>query len=467
MLRQAPVLITLSLTSFLLLWHALRRLTQVPTFARNTPLSRSFSPLFWNDAGNSAGSGGEDALRLRGNGSRPRGGAAYSSFVCAGGSQTFENMELMKTHLPHWPEAEDAVARVCVLRDVCWRGGRVEFYEDPTAATPASARMASFEKAGLVVAGYLDYFDVPWVVRDRPILWAPRVMHEPVPANLPYSELPVSILDKLSVSTNYAHLLVDNLWGGHMASLMFDFDIEDAQLVGLEPCGTSPHMGPSDAEDCRVNLEKWVPVFYSHTYKMLTSTPTASGECFSSLIVGAGPAFSLKSLHILRGAVMRQVRRVAHTHLGIVLEPLQQHRILVVQKQPGVRKPRYAELCRDVKSFASRTLPPIDVRCMAFSKTTSVHEQISEVVSASVFVSEHGSVGYISRLGRPGMTGLYIGEDPPQEMYDAQVYLHDTDILSFYMSSSGSRRRELPEMLLLALSHAANNLGLPVPLLLF
>jgi hypothetical protein len=60
---------------------------------------------------------------------------------------------------------------------------------------------------------------------------------------------------------------------------------------------------------------------------------------------------------------------------------------------------------------------------------------------------------------------LLIVEDPPQEMYDAQVYLHDTDILSFYMSSTGSRRRDLPGMLLLALAHAANNLGLPVPTL--
>jgi hypothetical protein len=417
--------------------------------------------------------GKQDALRLqRRRGSQhkdnaPASASVYSSFACAGGSQTFEGMELMKTHLPQWPAAGDAVARVCVLRDVCWRNGHVEYYEDPTEATPASTRMAAFEQTGLVVAGYLDYFDAQsGRKRDRPTLWAPHVMHERVPTSITYSEYPVSILDKLSFSTNYAHLLVDSLWGGHMASQIFDFDIEKAQLVGLESCGTSSHMLPSSADDCAFNLKKWVPLFYDNPYKMLPNISVTSGQCFSALIVGAGPAFSLKSLHILRGAVMRQVRLYTHTKLGIVPTFLQQHRILVVEKQPGVRQSRYPELCLDVMNVAARLLPPIDVRCISFTKETSAHDEVNEVVSASVFVSEHGGTSYISRLGRPGMTGLYIGEDPPQEMYDAQIFLHDTDILSFYMSSTGSRRNDLPKMLLLALSHASNNLGLPMPSLL-
>jgi len=386
----------------------------------------------------------------------------YSSFQCAGGSQVFPGMALMSTHRDFWPAANHLAARVCVLHDVCVVNGTVTYYSDPQldSVVPAYASMPAFLEIGLVFAGYR------YDLNDKSPGWMPNLVNGRIPTSYSRGPRDTYILDQLSYADNYAHLLIDSLWGGHMAAAMFDFDMTKAQFLGLVSCATNPHFGSDETlkQKCSRNVAKWTSVLSEFPYLPIEDIKTPM--CLSALIVGASQAFSLKSFHVMRGIILRNAREYVLAKLNLTeneTSPLEHHHVVVLMKSSGgaTRAAKYPELCSDVTTWANNIVPSVSIECIEGTPHLTVYSQVKSVLGASVIVTEHGSVSYTTRFARRGASCLHIGEDPPTEMLDAQVFLHDVDRQTFFMSSTGPRRGDLAGMLLLALVRAGERLGLP------
>jgi hypothetical protein len=144
-------------------------------------------------------------------------------------------MKLQDTQIVFWPKANSVAARVCMLHDVCSVKGEILFFKNPEldALTPEFTHIEAMAKEkGLGFDGYR-----PDHTADS-LGWMPVITDGPIPfqSRNSYGARSVYVLDRLSYAFNYAHLLIDQLYGGHMAAAIFNFDIGDAQLIGLEAC---------------------------------------------------------------------------------------------------------------------------------------------------------------------------------------------------------------------------------------
>jgi hypothetical protein len=386
---------------------------------------------------------------------------AHSGFQCVGGSQAFPGMDLFDVQTTFWPEADILAGRVCLLHDVCWRNGQIEYYRDAAAeaAYPAYARVAAFaDIKGMVFAGYHPDLN------QNTHGWMPTIVDAPVPTDVVYGPRATYILDTLSYAQNYAHLMVDSLWGGHAAAAMWDFDMHDAQFVGLTACGGG--LSANRREDCEQSLARWTPVLSDHAYLPLPSV--AKPVCFGELVVGAGTAFSLKSLHVLRGLVMRSMRQFAWAKLGLLpLPPLAEHHVVAITKLAAARRPAYPEICDDVAGVAARMQPPVKFTCVVPDTGTDAKSQVALMTRATVVLVEHGSVSYVTRFARAGAVAVHLSQALPQQTLDVNIFLHDQDVQTLYMSSEPGRRGDLPGMMLLALASAGERLGLAMPTMRF
>ena len=107
---------------------------------------------------------------------------AHSSFECTAGSQVFD-VALQETQLPEFPPADDVFMRVCLLRDVCFIGGRLTYYVDAEldAATPSNCRISALteSRAGFVLPSYLKgHAPVP-LPHNPTLVVGPRPLHVP------------------------------------------------------------------------------------------------------------------------------------------------------------------------------------------------------------------------------------------------------------------------------------------------
>jgi len=400
------------------------------------------------------------------NNAKPRRRSLFSSFHCVGGSQDFSDfiseMKLQDTQIVFWPKANSVAARVCMFHDVCSVKGEILFFKYPEldALTPEFTHIEAMAKEkGLGFDGYR-----PDHTADS-LGWMPVIMDGPIPfqSRNSYGARSVYILDRLSYAFNYAHLLIDQLYGGHMAAAIFNFDIGDAQLIGLEACENF-EFTRRNALQCQDNLANWVPVLFNHPYVFLQDL---EDTCFDSLVVGAGAAFSLQSLHTMRGVVFRNARSFALQKLGVLPPHIGQHHVLVFEKSPedALRKPAYPEICSDVRRIIEQLelVVPLTCQRMGFS-TLSVYEQIAFVQNATIIFTEHGSVSYTTRFAQPGLVSIHIGgADPPYSMRDAMVVLHDADRPTYFVSSARDRLDDLRGMLLVALERAGQGFNLDSP----
>lgn len=379
----------------------------------------------------------------------------FSSFECAGGSQKYDGLPLLKPRLPNVP-IDDPSWRVCIFRDVCMVDGELTYYVDPAAeeATPPNLRMSSFSTGvgtGLFYLGFIDY-------RMSGISMAPNTVAGARPPELKvHPDDRLFVLDDYSFVGTFSHVLIDHVMAAYSAAELFGADVADLQFVGKRTC---EQIAFGDAAACRRNTAAWFPIFSRHKY---LEAPVAN-QCFRRIVAGHVGPFNCDLPYLHRATSSRAMRMKALQAVGISAGDLPTaHLVLVfvkVQEMSDIGLPR---LCDDAKSWAGQLSPPPAVKCIA-PKDMTIREQIDAIRHATVTFTEHGSTSYGALFQTPGSCIIVINPEGPIDLRhtkEVQVLNFVSDVQAFYSSKSKMTGGEGPGTLLVAIEHAGRRFNLP------
>ena len=347
--------------------------------------------------------------------------------------------------------------RTCLLRDVCFIGGKLTYFVDDEleAAGPSSASSAS------ALALYTGYDSSPkWENKQLNFTFK----HTPRPAHPPFAPTDRTyLLSELSYAENFGHLLIDTIIPAFAVADVFGLDMEHVQLLDTRSCETTATNSFVDMEGnlgdelCRRNLERWlVPLF---THPMLQS-PIAD-SCYERLIVGYALSFSLQGMFAHRASAIRVMRHRMYDSLGVPPTFMgTSHKIAVLEKRVERAPTEYPGngLCKDVRVWAERLRPMPEIICFVPALLT-VKQQLRHMVAASLVVAEHGSTTYLSLFQTVG-SSLLIAVPDNKHAKEVQVLLYNTDVQAWYFSFS-QLQKQGEGAVLLALERAGRRLGLP------
>ncbi len=377
---------------------------------------------------------------------------SFSSFECTAGSQTFENsLQSTQRVCSGLPQANDAIMRTCMLRDVCFVAGELTYYADPELerTTPEMFRLQTLlnEKpvglgvdvptgigTGFAYTGYLSGC-------QRNARFLPRVVLGPRPAGLPFHEDDrVYIMGELSHSQNYGHLLVDSVLPTLSVADAFGLAPAQTQYVGFTNCSTfamavgETPQGPNSVV-CERQVERWMVPILSRPPLF---PPHADG-CFRRAIYGHEHQFSLGGMYLHRSAAMRTARLQLHRALGVsphVDFSVRTHKVVVLQKVPLYTAEFLTTMCENVKRWAAAIEPQPDVECFKPGEF-SVKKQLETISTATTVVAEHGSTSYMSMFQPPGSSLLILVPSVDLTPFkEVQVLLYNTDVSTCYITSS-------------------------------
>ena len=355
----------------------------------------------------------------------------YSSFFCQGGSQTFDGWTLQHT-AKTYPMANHVSSRVCMLSNVCWRTGEIDFFENPNASIPGRARLSSF-KPGLVVPGYLSQ---PWL---------PAIIHTPRPTNAVFLTNATFFLSHHSFDDNFGHLLNDVVFPVITAAHVFNIPISDAQILNFG-CSVLPQVWPDlwqnttlnplsgkrRIDDCMINYAQYVPlVLGSHAIHLDTEWINTT-VCMKKVIVGHSKAYGLAAIDLQRAVTLRTAQELIAKHAGVsAREPITRQKIIVLTKRPAFSKPAWPSLCDDVRFAAASLDNNANITCLDPVEVPLI-EQVRIAASATVFVAEHGTISYGALYAQHGACLLSIGST--REIKEPQVLLFASHIRTYYMT---------------------------------
>ena len=329
----------------------------------------------------------------------------FSSFECVAGSQMFE-MPLQQTQrvCSGAPQANDAIMRSCVLRDVCLVGGRLMYYVDPVLedSTPAIFRLKTLldQKpvgmqpempgsvgTGFAYAGYLAGC-------NREGIYLPELVYGPRPATLPFREDDrMYVMGELSNAQNFGHLLMDTILPTLSVAGAYGLPTHETQYVGLTSC-ESMRMGQGETAQgknsvqCQKNVERWLlPIL-----DLPPLFPPHADGCFRRLLYGHEHQLSLANMFLHRSSAIRTARLKLHESLGVdprVDFSARRHEIVVMQKVVLHVGEALPGLCDAVKRFSAALSPEPAVLCFK-PGDKSVKEQLEIISTATLLVAEHG-----------------------------------------------------------------------------
>ncbi len=382
----------------------------------------------------------------------------FSSFECTAGSQVF-SFPLQATQVPIFPAADAIIMRTCLLRDVCFIGGRLTYFADPEleAALPAGFSLKDFAGA-LALDGYLQ---AKFGKLGGPS--APALEFGPRPAQLPFfsgSAATVHALGSLSFAQNWGHMLIDTILPVYAAAQAWGFAVPDVQLLSLDHCDTMLTAGfEGYSELCFKNLQRWVEPLFAHPF---LAPPHYHDTCFRQVLVGHNGGLSLIGMYLHRAQAARAARLQLHASLGVAPEPLiSAHQIVVLTKAQESTPVGLPDLCALTQGWAAALRPAPPVHCI-LPAALSPKEQLLAISNATVTLSENGSTGYLSLFQRPGSSFIALLTAEGEAAKEVQVFLYETDVQVFYHTAPAMRDMgEGPGMLLLALERAGKRLGLP------
>ena len=329
----------------------------------------------------------------------------YSSWECVAGSQVFD-MPLQETQkvCSGAPQANDAIVRSCVLRDVCMVGGSLTYYVDAALeeATPASFRLRTLvdDKPKGIMQGAPDNvgtgFAYPGYLASctRTGAYLPQLVTGPRPAHLPFHDDDrVYVMGELSNAHNFGHLLIDSILPTLSAADAYGLAAHETQYVGLTSC-ESMRMGQMDtqlgrnADMCKRNVERWMlPIF-----DLPPLFPPHADGCFRRLIYGHEPQFSLGAMYLHRSSAIRTARLKLHASLGVAAHvdfSTRRHRIVVMQKVPLHAPEVLTGLCDLVRQLSGALEPVPEVVCFK-PGGVSVKDQLEIISTGTLLVAEHG-----------------------------------------------------------------------------
>jgi hypothetical protein len=368
-----------------------------------------------------------------------------------------------------WFDQPGAAHAICKLRDVCFVGRQLTYFENPAVegAAPPWARFSSFPDGGPACIGLIAGVHVG--CNKTPSV---AVVRGPRPAALGFAapRCAVHFLDRLSAPSNWGHLMHDTLIPAFAAAAIFGDDPAAAQLLLGNDCGSftdNPGMAHQPAnvrlsggllprEKCAENVRRWVPALLAHPPLF---PPHADG-CFRAVVVGHSHALSLGHWYAHRGAAVREARLAAHARLDLPLPeargPPSEHLVVAFVKVLGDTTPALDagwNACDAAREWA-RGAVGVRVSCETPSAMTP-REQVASLANATVVVSEHGSTTYLAAFARPGASLLVVGSN------EAHVLLGLPDVRVLYLTLAGARGGEGPRVLQLALDASGRRVGLP------
>ena len=379
--------------------------------------------------------------------------------------------------------------RVCLLRDVCFVQGELTYYVDPAlaGAVPPHLQPAALGPH-LAYLGYqMSHFKRVFGAGERyKEAFAPTYVEGPRPLTLRYAPGAATIhaLGAFSFPNNWGHLLIDTVLPALSSLEVFGYNHSDLQLLNLVTCATS-HASGTPAEFsaqpgltlggmCEENLARWLAPAFAHP---LLAPRDFEDACFSRLLVGHEPPFSLDGLYLHRASAARTLRVLllrAHglAHLeapGAGLLGSAPHGIVVLVKAPQANTAYLPGLCVQVRAWAARLQQqggsagaapiPIPVRC-EHPALMPAAEQLALYASATVFVAENGSTGYATLLLGPGASFISVLGAQEDVAKESATLLHLPDVNVFY-SSLADMEAMGEGTLLLAAERAGIRLGLP------
>jgi hypothetical protein len=395
----------------------------------------------YNNEGQFGHRSGSGKKSKRGMSSPPR----YSSYHCSGGNQNFRNWQ------PNSLGNNTFIAnRVCMLENVCWTENQFVYFMHPEEAmSPA----------------FIKYFITVEFVKLSHRLhmpWTLAYTHAPIPDEFEYKDDKTWTFTHASFSFNYAHLLIDDLFPILTAMDMFDVDAAFARVVytGCNSLtGYTNYYTPtkSQAQACKDNFKIYSKLVLGAEGEDIDDWEKKS-FCFKKLIVGSGHALGLVPQYPdkHRAIALRKGRDAIIKHLpkGDFISPHSLKVVIISKRNPGHLSDNFwSNMCSDVTPIIN-SIANVEVYCL--EENLSIEEEIRVIRTATLIISEHGTVAYLALFAHDG--AVLINISTQQDLKDIHVLPFTTHIRVFYTTLDVPE--EFPPLLRYGLHLAATNFNL-------
>jgi len=360
----------------------------------------------------------------------------YSSMQCTGGNQQIHCSQFQK-HFSKFPHANNPRVRTCKFQNVCYINGQVIFYADNSTArnlfNPSKFTYDDDVKRNKMLISSLH--EVPF--------WSPMVQFSPLPSDIPFSKNNNAFLYETRLASNFGHFLVDDMMSIVVAMDLFNLDEDSIGTYIHNFCNHPLTVKSNDEKRCQLMYENLFG--YVFDTKKLTLLNSTEKICFKNLFIGHEIVFGQNNFQLGRAGYFRRFRDrvVARAGLTNVLNSKpRNHKIIVLTKEKrstyGNDKYLKLYLCDMVQSFAETVSPQPEVVCLSNVSVVPFQEQLKLSLSATIVISEHGTLAYFSLFTRTGAVAIVISPmDDEYGIKDSHIFLHMTHCQFFYLRSFG------------------------------
>ena len=384
----------------------------------------------------------------------------YSSMQCTAGAQNIPCSSLQKTP-ETFPYANSYKRRVCKFENVCRINGTFTYFANRDSAVP----LTSFNDGKLLRLGYKSYD------------WAPHVVFDTIPTNIPYSKTTYNLLYETSYSDNFGHFLIDDMLPQLFALNMWNIPVNDVTFVVSKYCELKgiTSKGLVDIESpLNPNMTRNEACInkYNTIYKYIFDAPMQTNDiediCYQKLIAGQSHTFSLNSLTLGRSGLLRQLRDLVVDRSGLshlLIKKNDNHKILVLTKDRGWTNPDkflQVNLCNTVKRFSVTLVPSVEVHCFANVSDLTFQNQLKMTLESTLIITEHGTLSYASLFVRDGLVSIVLAAEANDTFKEPQILLHMTHCQVYYLNTE-KIETDLYPMILLGLNQVSKNLGIQMP----
>ena len=371
----------------------------------------------------------------------------YSSFSCSGGNQDFRNWKANSLGNNTFIKN-----RICLLKNVCWVNDAFHYFVHPEEVRSPS---------------YIQFMDREFVktshskMKAKPFFLT-RVFDSIPPDNV-FRDNKTWAFSYVSFSFNYAHLLVDDLMPLMLAMELFGENVDSARMVysGCDYCkGLTNYYKPVKymAQACRDNIDYYSRLVFGGEMAEDIRLWLNRTICLKKLIVGANHVLGLVpmepdkyrafALRKCRDAVMRNIPQDTR-------EPPRLMRVLVIPKRSfgHTSVDMWTDFCDDINSIVEG-IADVAIECLP--EGLSPQDEIIAVRSATVIISEHGTVAYLALFAHDGAVLLDVSTK--ENLKDIHILPFTTHVRVFYTTLDVPS--EFPGMVRYCLHVASENFNL-------
>ena len=343
----------------------------------------------------------------------------YSSFTCSSGNQEFGDWNVSGRG-----NVSFFAHRVCMLKNVCIEDNDILYYQHPE-------EVRAPEHLQLVKSENLLRLSV---FERGPFRLS--LQHTPLPSP---SKNDRHVIDKhtwflsfASIGYNYAHLLKDDMFPILTAMDLFNIKKEDARILsfgcdyikGMATYFTPPRTAAQACIDNYLTIGKLLLGTEPKMIKLFDHPPM----CFKQLVVGQGHVFSVPKYRpdSHQGIYFRRGRDAVAENIPDLGPPPTKMKVVVIPKheaghtQSGLFGPSF---CDSVSYIINTISSDVEVECLGFS--VGIEEEIRIVRTATLVVSEDGTVAYSGLFAHDGTVQIIVtSRDNVKECYTLTYATH-------------------------------------------